>query len=245
MQNKILYIIFISFIFTANTDIIKLVDQLNYVGQYDKELYELEKAIQVYPDNIELLWRLSRAHFEIADQSKSKEIHRKHFYPALNYATAALDINSNSAIANHWYSVLIGKIGLLEGTEQKIKNSYEVQKHALKAIELDPTNDGTYHVMGRWYFEVASLSWIERKMAEIIYTKPPVGSYEEAIFYFKKAIEIKNDEIRHYFWISKTYIEMNQLDQAKKYLNDITNLEPLDDSDQIMKLESLELLKDI
>ena len=245
MQNKILYIIFISFIFTTNTDIIKLVDQLNYVGQYDKELYELEKAIQVYPDNIELLWRLSRAHFEIADQSKSKEIHRKHFYPALNYATAALDINSNSAIANHWYSVLIGKIGLLEGTEQKIKNSYEVQKHALKAIKLDPTNDGTYHVMGRWYFEVASLSWIERKMAEIIYTKPPVGSYEEAIFYFKKAIEIKNDEIRHYFWIAKTYIAMNQLDQAKQYLNDITNLEPLDDSDQIMKLESLELLKDI
>ena len=116
---------------------------------------------------------------------------------------------------------------------------------AWEPIKLDPTNDGTYHVMGRWYFEVASLSWIERKMAEIIYTKPPVGSYEEAIFYFKKAIEIKNDEIRHYFWIAKTYIAMNQLDQAKQYLNDITNLEPLDDSDQIMKLESLELLKDI
>tara|TARA_B100000212_G_scaffold172661_1_gene129809 strand:+ start:3995 stop:4732 length:738 start_codon:yes stop_codon:yes gene_type:complete len=245
MKNKIIYIFVISFIFSSNTDIIKIVDQLNYFGQYDEELYELEKAIQIYPDNIELLWRLSRAHFEIADQSNSKEIHRKHFYPALNYARSALDLNSNSAIANHWYSVLIGKIGLLEGTEQKIKNSYDVKKHALKAIDLDPTNDGTYHVLGRWYFEVASLSWIERKMAEIIYTKPPVGTYDEAIFYFKKAIEIKNDEIRHYYWIAKTYIAMNKFDQAKKYLNEIINLEPLDDSDKKMKLESLELLKDV
>ena len=244
MNSKILYIIFLGFIFSNKTDIINSIDKLNSSAQYDKELYELEKAIQIYPSNIEYLWRLSRAHFEIADQSKSKKIHKKHFYPALNYAKAALDINNNSALANHWYAVLIGKIGLLEGTDQKIKNSYEVQKHALKAIELDPTNDGTYHVMGRWYYEVASLSWIERKMAEIIYTKPPVGTYDEAIFYFEKAIEIKNDEIRHYFWLAKTYIEMNQFDQAKKYLKQIKSLKAFDNSDHLMKLESIELLKD-
>ena len=38
---------------------------------------------------------------------------------------------------------------------------------------------------------------------------------------------------------------MNKFDQAKKYLNEIIILEPLDDSDKKMKLESLELLKDV
>ena len=45
MKNKIIYIFVISFIFSSNTDIIKIVDQLNYFGQYDEELYEFNKIL--------------------------------------------------------------------------------------------------------------------------------------------------------------------------------------------------------
>ena len=41
-----------------------------------------------------------------------------------DYAKRALELNPKSARANHWFAVLIGKIGIIEGTEQKIINSY-------------------------------------------------------------------------------------------------------------------------
>ena len=45
-------------------------------GNYQQELLELNNAIALYPNNIDLLWRLARAHFEIADQTENKDIHK-------------------------------------------------------------------------------------------------------------------------------------------------------------------------
>ena len=220
-------------------------DALNFEGSYQLELLELNNAIQEYPNNTELLWRISRAHFEIADQVENIEIHKKHFYSGFKIADKALKINPNSAKVNHWYAVLIGKIGLLEGTEQKIKNSYEVEKYALKAIELDPDYDGTYHVMGRWNYELANLSWIERKVAEWVYETPPQGGYEEASIFFQKAINVKNDEIRHYYWLAKTYLEMDNNSKAKEIFKEILNIKPFDASDINMQTESKEYIEDL
>ena len=245
MCNFLLSYVFFGIILCSPLELIKKIDQLDSNSKYDQELIELDKAINSYPNNIDLLWRLSRVHFEIADQSDKEEVHRKHFYPGLDYAKQALKINQNSAKANHWYAVLIGKIGLLEGTEQKIKNSYEVKKYALKAINLDPNYDGTYHVMGRWHYEIASLSWFERKIAALVYAIPPDGSYEEAVYFFKKAIESKDNEIRHYYWLSKTFIKIDKLAEAKKYLKKILLLQSFDNSDRSMQLESKKLLNDL
>ena len=234
----ILFILFINFLLSNPQDYAKKSDNLNLNGKYNEELVELNNAILLHPNNVDILWRIARAHFEIADQTDNINIHKKHFYPGFKAVESAVRINPNSSKANHWYAVLVGKIGMLEGTEQKIKNSYEVEKYALKAIELDPSYDGTYHVMGRWHYELANLSWFERKIAEWVYTTPPNGGYEQAIFFFQKAINVKDDEIRHYFWLAKTYLKMSANKEAEKIFKKILTLTPFDNSDVNMQSES-------
>ena len=241
----ILYILFINFLLSNPQDYAKKSDNLNLNGKYNEELVELNNAILLYPNNVDILWRIARAHFEIADQTDNINIHKKHFYPGFKAVESAVRINPNSSKANHWYAVLVGKIGMLEGTEQKIKNSYEVEKYALKAIELDPSYDGTYHVMGRWHYELANLSWFERKIAEWVYTTPPNGGYEQAIFFFQKAINVKDDEIRHYFWLAKTYLKMSANKEAEKIFKKILTLTPFDNSDVNMQSESKVYLENI
>ena len=238
-------ILLLNYILSNPIDFIDNSDVLDIKGEYQQELLELNKAIKQYPDHLDILWRLARVHFEIADQTENKEIQKKHFYPGLESAKKALKLNPNSAKANHWYAVLIGQIGLLEGTEQKIKNSYEVEKYALRAIELDSDYDGTYHVMGRWHYELANLSWIERKIAEWVYSTPPEGGYEQAADFFKKAINVKEDEIRHYFWLAKTYLELDDYQDAKKTFEKILTLMPFDESDANMQFKSKEYLEDL
>ena len=241
----ILYILFINFLLSNPQDYAKKSDNLNLNGKYNEELVELNNAILLHPNNVDILWRIARAHFEIADQTDNINIHKKHFYPGFKAVESAVRINPNSSKANHWYAVLVGKIGMLEGTEQKIKNSYEVEKYALKAIELDPSYDGTYHVMGRWHYELANLSWFERKIAEWVYTTPPNGGYEQAIFFLKKAINVKDDEIRHYFWLAKTYLKMSANKEAEKIFKKILTLTPFDNSDVNMQSESKVYLENI
>ncbi len=245
MNKSILVIFFLIFCYGAPQSILTESDQLNKDGNYETDLLNLTNKLESFPQDVEVLWRLARAHFEIADQTEDEEIDKKYLYPGFKYAKMALGINSNSARANHWYAVLIGQIGLLEGTEQKIINSYDVEKYALRAIKLDPNYDGAYSVMGRWHYELASLSWFERKIAEWVYESPPNGGYTQAVEYYKKAIKAKPDEIRHYLWLGKSLVELEDITEAKKIFENILNMNPGDTSDKNMQLEAKEYLEQL
>ena len=92
------------------------------------------------------------------DLSTNKENINKGF----PFAKKALELDPNLAKANHWYAVIFGKQGELEGTKQKILNSYDVKKYCLKAIELDPNyqNGGGYFMLGAIHYKSPYIPFI-------------------------------------------------------------------------------------
>ncbi|MCD6204751.1 MAG: hypothetical protein J7L22_03705, partial [Candidatus Marinimicrobia bacterium] len=190
-------------------------DADNYVTALEK----LKEAEKLDPNNPEILWKIARGYFDIADQDENNiELQKANIYPGFEYAKKCIEIAPNVAGGHQYYAILIGRIGEIEGTKQKIENSYAVREHTMKAIELDPANDSNYHVMGRWHFALADLSWFERKIASIIYATPPAASFEKAAEYFSKAHELKPDDIRHLLWLGKSYEKLGQDDNAVKAL---------------------------
>ena len=205
----------------------------------------LNVSLNCYKDDkndVEILWRIARSYFDIADQSTDVVAQKENIDSALPYAENALSINPLSSKANHYYAVIIGRKGVLEGTKQKIINSYEVKKYCLKAIELDSTYDNSYHVMGRWHYNVADLSWVERNIASLAYATPPVGSFAEAINYFKSAKNLNPDDIRHYLWLGKSYLANYESDEARNILKEGMKIETTNESDNILKNKIKELL---
>ena len=230
-------------LFAVEENIFSTANKYRDNGNYQQELSELKRLNTQNESNVEISWRIAQSHFDIADQSTDKKIHKAHFYPGLEAAKKALVLDANSSKANHWYATLIGKIGIMEGTKQKILNSYEVREFGLKAISIDPNYDGTLHLMGRWHYELASLSWAERKIAGLIYSAPPKASFIEATDYFIKASEAKSDEIRHQLWLGKTYIKMKETSKAENAFGTVAGMNALDKSDAKMKIEAAKLLK--
>ena len=238
----IILLISVSLVAVAPAELEKT-DALHDASEYKTEVVQLEELLVEFPEDVEILWRLAQVHFDIADQTEDEEVHKAHFYPGFEVAKKAVLIDPNSARANHWYATLIGKIGMLEGTKQKIINSYDVEEYGLKAIELDPSYDGSLHLLGRWHYELADLSWVERTVAKIVYETPPKASFEESVKFYKKAIEAKEDEVRHYLWIGKALLKLKDKEEAKKYLKIATEMTPLDDSDKLMQKEVKEILR--
>ena len=230
-------ILSISFIFSAYAEI----DKLQEESMFDEAL----KLCEVnYNDNdIEIMWRMARSYFDISDQTSDEKIQKVNIDKALPFAKSALELNPLSAKANHWYAVIIGKQGVLEGTKQKIINSYEVREYGLKAIELDPNYDGTYHLMGRWHYNIADLAWYERTIASAIYATPPNGSFEEAATYFSKAVEANPDDIRHYLWLAKSHYQMSNYMDSKLILDKALKLNINNDSDKLLLTQVKELYK--
>lgn len=226
-------------------DLLDQADAAHEKNQYETVYDLLKQAEQKDPDNFEVIWRLARAHFDFSDNSTDEDVISGNIYDGFDYAKRALAMHDDRAESHKWYGILIGRVGEIEGTEQKIKNSYKVAEHTKIAIELDPDDDGNYHVMGRWHYTLADLSWIERKIASWVYATPPEASFEEARDYFAKAISIDPSDIRNYVWLGKTYEELDDEDAAAKAYRDALKITADSDSDRILQDEARELLDDL
>jgi len=226
-------------------DLISQADAKHEADDYNGNYELLKQAENLDAENFEVAWRLARAHFDFFDNSENDAVISENAYAGLDYAKKALELDDNRAESHKWYGILIGQVGILEGTKQKIENSYQVKEHTLKAIELDPEDDGNLHVMGRWHYTLAELSWFERKIAGLIYATPPKASFEEAIEFFNQAIEMLPDEVRHHLWLGKSYLALDKKDAASDALNAALAITAVNDSDRILQKEAQELLSEL
>ncbi|MFQ6673813.1 MAG: hypothetical protein ACE5GH_03375 [Fidelibacterota bacterium] len=213
----------------------------DFQGNYDL----LKEAEKLDPESIEVLWRLARVHFDFSDNSDDEEVIEKNIYAGFDYAKRALEKDDHNAKAHKWYGILIGRVGEIEGTKQKIENSYQVAEHTLRAIELDPEDDGSYHVMGRWHYTLADLNWFERSIASLVYATPPEASFEEARTYFEKAVEKAPNDIRHYLWLGKTLLKLDDEEGVRDAFERALAVPPESEGDRLLQKEARDLLEDL
>lgn len=63
-----------------------------------------------------------------------------------------------------WCAILIGLKGDFLPLAEKIQNGYVFKEYIIKGLEIHPDDSTLHHLLGRFRYEVASLSWLERKV---------------------------------------------------------------------------------
>jgi len=242
---RILLLVFLlGFLFPLNIEkeLLKS-DSLYDKGSYNKSFSTIKRIYKNNDNNANVVARLARSIFLKAMFEKDYKKRKQYYYRGLKEAEKALNLDSGNGYANFWYAAYLGQIGQLEGPKQAILNSYEVKKHALLAIDLEPDYDSPYHMMGRWHYELASLSKFERKAAALVYAKLPDASYSSAISFFNKAIQLKPNEVRHHFWLAETYYSKGMYDLSRQEFDIVINLPSKDSDDDEMKLSAQKKVK--
>ncbi|XP_047401721.1 regulator of microtubule dynamics protein 1 isoform X3 [Sciurus carolinensis] len=173
-------------------EILEQADYLYESGETEK-LYQLLTQYKESED-AEVLWRLARASRDIAQLSGTSEEEKKLFvYEALEYAKRALEKNESSFAAHKWYAICISDVGDYEGIKVKIANAYIIKEHFEKAIELNPKDATSIHLMGIWCYTFAEMPWYQRRIAKMLFATPPTSTYEEALGYFHRAEQVVSE----------------------------------------------------
>ncbi|NXR06552.1 RMD1 protein, partial [Semnornis frantzii] len=130
-------------------EVIEQADYLYGSGETEK-LYQL-LVQHKNSDDAELLWRLARASRDLAQlSSTSAEEKRKLAYEAFEYAKKALEKNESNFAAHKWYGICLSDVGDFEGIKTKIGNAIIIKEHFQRAIELNPKDATTIHLIGIW-----------------------------------------------------------------------------------------------
>lgn len=199
-------------------------------------------------NNPEYLWRLAKATHTYADvvgEQGDKTKKQQLAYEALKITSTALALTDDSANVHKWYAICLGSVGEYETVQNKIKNGFTFKEHTLLAMRLNPSDDSLHHLLGRWCYEVAQLSWIERKVATALYGEVPGASLEEARNHFLEAETLRQQGVWHEnrLFIAKTYIGEGQYANAVKWLAKASETEDYEKVETVVAAEVAELKK--
>ncbi|XP_016075900.1 PREDICTED: regulator of microtubule dynamics protein 3 isoform X2 [Miniopterus natalensis] len=183
-----------------------------------------------YGSRQDFLWRLARAYSDMCELTE--EVSEKKSY-ALNgkeEAEAALEKGDENAYCHQWYAVLCGQLAEHEGIQKRIQSGFSFKEHVDKALALQPENPMAHFLLGRWCYQVAHLSWLEKKTATALFESPLSATVEDALQSFLKAEELQPGFSKAgRVYISKCYRELGKNSEARQWvklameLPDVTN----------------------
>ncbi|XP_074234838.1 regulator of microtubule dynamics protein 2 isoform X1 [Camelus bactrianus] len=173
-----------------------------------------------FRDEIEFIWRFARAYGDMFELSTNAQEKKHYANIGKTLGEKAITRAPMNGHCHLWYAVLCGYVSEFEGLQNKINYGYRFKEHLDKAIEFLPEEPFLYYLKGRYCYTVSKLSWIERKMAATLFGKIPSSTVHEALQNFLKVEELHPGFSKsNYMYLAKCYIDLEQTDDAVKFLN--------------------------
>ena len=182
--------------------------------EFDKAQVSLEQLYNKYPENTDVLLRLSITHHYLSESALKKSLDKKNALKAFAYIEKAFNIEPDNPDILKWYDITLGKTVEEDTIRNQIEQSKNIKNIALKVIDLLPDDEFCYSIMGQWHYKLADLGRASRRIASILFSEPPKGSFEEAQYFFEKSLERNSDYIGTYYWLGKTYLKLNNEQKA-------------------------------
>ena len=220
------------------------IDRLRAEGRYEEALELLEGLAQQESGCADVLWRLSRTRVDIGEMASSKDRQKDLYILAMSDAESAVEADSLCAPAHVAMAIAAGRVGLLSNTRHSVRLSRIVKKHVDNAVELDPDDDTSYHIRGRWHYEVSSLGILARSAVKIVYGGLPNASFQEAARDLEHALNIK-DKIIHRLELGKAYMKLKRKDAAKAMFESVLTMPVINPDDPGYKEEAQVLLEKV
>ena len=182
--------------------------------EFDNAQSSLEQLYNKYPENTDVLLRLSITHHYLSESALKKSLDKKNALKAFEYIEKAFNIEPDNPEILKWYVITLGKTVEEDTIRNQIEQSKNIKNIALKVIDLLPDDEFCYSIMGQWHYKLADLGRASRRIASILFSEPPKGSFEEAQYFFEKSLERNSDYIGTYYWLGKTYLKLNNEQKA-------------------------------
>ena len=188
-------------------------------------------------------WRAAQALVDIGKQTPDsvKSPDRDSLYArAERLARRSVAVDSMNAKSHYILSAAIGRASLTKSKKERIKRAAEIRSEALRSIELNPAEDGAYHVLGRWNAEIMRLSGLTRFFAKSflgagIFNE---ASWQGALDNMNKAIEHRPEWIYHHLDMAEILIDRDQYSKAREQLNLVESLPVADAMDPHYKQDA-------
>ena len=221
------------------------IDELMAEGDSLYSIFDNQGALSRYmevhrlsPDNVEALWKISRAHVDIGEHHQPKSEQEGYFRKALIYADSAVILAPENAEAHTRRAIALGKIALFKGVFKSISLVKQVKESLERALEINPNLAVAHYIMGRTHSKICEKPKIARKLLGLGWADLDIGLEE-----YRKAIEIDSTFIMYRLDYARLLIRAGNMKEAEKQLLIIRDLPTRDEDDHLCRETADVMLK--
>lgn len=229
---------------SAHSYVIKA-EILNRELKEPEALVEFLKAYELEKNNDYILWNISFLYSKIGFRFNDNDKMNEYYNLAKKFAEFSLKANSNNAECNYVMAVAIGRIAEIASVSERVAAAREIKKYGEKALEINTDHAFANHLLGKWHYRAANLSWPEQIAADFFFGGLGEASNELSVNYFKKAIKIDPNEAFFYLDLAIEYEEIDENEKAIELLKKAINLKPRAVDDPMYLNQCRELLKEL
>lgn len=206
-------------------------------GDY-RQLYMFGQSTVVNsnPDKLdgECLWMTARANRLYAYNHTDKETDKLRLITeGFELSKKAIEKDDNNWAAHKWYAIMLGDFTEISGSQHQLKASSKIREHMEKAAELNPEDATTFYSLGLWHYSFASMSWLTRNVARMIFPELPETDYGTALEYFERAEEMDPGFYSmNWLYLAKCYQVLGHEEMFKVYRKKLVKMKPIDDDDR-------------
>jgi tetratricopeptide (TPR) repeat protein len=227
-------------------DIAILAKEAENIERQLKEPEALAKYKQILvldPNNIKWLVKATELEVAIGGREKDEKNKRLLFESAMAYAQRALKLDPNSADANYAMATVSGKMTDLDIENKKIVAYVkDVKEYADKALSINPNHARANYTLGKWHYEMVTLSGLKKAAVKLFYGGLPNGDLEKAIVYMEKCRTLEPYFVTNQFDLAKAYKENRQPAKAIEVLERMVKMPNRLFNDIALKTEGAKLL---
>ena len=209
-------------------------------------------ALALDSTRYDALWKAGRELVDIAKQIEGKDDSSKHLRDSLYtgaraYGDAAVRVNPTGADGHFTVGQALGRLSRTKGGKERVRFAKLIYDEGMRAIELDSTHDGAYHLIGAWHAEVQRLSGFQKFFAKALFGGGFLdkGNWADAERYLARAIALKPANIFHRLELGEVYVDLQKYAKARELLTSINTLPLADVLDREYKQEAKQVLEDI
>src|SRR5436853_5889425 len=202
--------------------------------------------------NYAALWKAGREAVDIAKQiegkdDSSKQVRDSLYVMARAYGEAAVRVNPNGADGHFTVGQALGRLSRTKGGKERVRFAKIIYDEGMKAIELDSTHDGAYHLVGAWHAEVKRLSGFQKFFAKALFGGGFLdrGNWDDAQQYLAKAVARQPQNVFHRLELAAVHVDLGRYSKAREQLTTIASLPIADVLDHDYQKEAAQLLDDI
>ena len=208
-------------------------------------LQKYREVLQASPGHVYALNQASLLCSREGARQKDRTARQEFFNNAKVYAFEALKVEPENAESNYAMAIAWARLGQISGAKEKVAAAKESKKYVDLAIKFKPDYAEAYHVLGKWNYDLANLSTIEKAAARVLFGGVPPGNINDAITNYEKCRQLKPSYILDYYDLAKAYKQNNQETLALEVLNKVLKLRPIYQDDPGYKADCKKMIEEM